>query len=805
LLVEDYAADRRLIEEYFKESGRHRFALHFCETLEQCKAYLHEHSVDLVLLDLHLPDSHGLETFESLNRDFPGLPVVVLTGRHAEDESIGVRSIEKGAQEFLSKTELNSQVLQRTVRYAIQRKQMMRRLDQAQQMAKMGTWGLDLQTNELTCSPTLYAILEKDSTHSLLHFGEYLEVVHPDDQEKVALCIKRACQHQASFKVDHRIEVPGGRIKYISLQGQMEEETPYHDAPRMVGTAQDITERAQVEVLTREKELADKSAKLRQDFLAKTSHEIRTPLNPILVLTDMLLRTEVTAEQREYLGIIRTAGDTLLALVNDILDLSKIEAGKIEFDCQPFNLSNVFNSIRDMMDINAKEKNIALNIDISPELPDVVEGDPVRLTQILLNLVGNAIKFTHGGEIQVTARQQSWVDDVLSVSFAVKDTGIGIPQDKLKVIFESFQQLESNVTRQYGGTGLGLTIVRQLVLLQGGQIFVESEVGVGSTFYFDLSFKVPSKDEEEQISESVSSALDTRASQVAPVRQLDQTLLEGLSVLLVEDNPLNQMVTKKLLNDWGIDVEIANNGKEGVAYIEDYDFDLVLMDIQMPEMDGYEATRHIRSQFPAPKRDVPIVALTANAFTGSDDECMRAGMNDYLSKPIEIGNLFDKIVAQVRRKPPFDPSRRLQPVSSHHRAEEATSGSHSKATYHPELDSTSAEAMPQTYTDLSYLNEISGGETEVIKAAVAKFVASTPEMLDQLDQQLANGDYEQLAKTAHKLKSSVAFMGIDAIKSDIEQMARGSVDHAKLPGMVAEIRSVVQASFDELQTAVSRM
>lgn len=803
LVVEDSLPDRRLIEEYFKEIGTQRYVLHHAQTLTQCKEYLNSHDIDLVLLDLNLPDSHGLSTFESLSREFPAMPVIVLTGRYAEDESIGIRSIEKGAQEFLSKTELSGQILQRTVNYAIQRKQMMRRLEQAHQMAKMGSWGLDLHTNELSFSAALSHIFEEESPHGFRHFGDYLAAVHPEDQEKVARRIKEACHTKSSFNVDHRILLSEGRIKHISLQGQMEE-TPHHRGSSMVGTIQDITDRVQVEELTRQKELADKTAKLRQEFLAKTSHEIRTPLNPILVLTDMLLRTDLSPEQREYLDIIRTAGDTLLALVNDILDLSKIEAGKIEFNCQPFNLNKVFDSIRDMMDINAKEKALELYIDIDPDLPEVVEGDPVRLTQILLNLVGNAIKFTHEGRIEVTAKCTKQTKDALTISFVVKDTGIGIPRDKLKVIFESFQQVESNATRQYGGTGLGLTIVRQLVLLQQGHIYVESELGQGSTFFFDLNFGLPHSEEEPESSTD----LATSIPQVAPPRQLDQSLVAGLRVLLVEDNPLNQMVTKKLLNDWDIATEVANNGREGVHLMQKQAFDLVLMDVQMPEMDGYEATRYIREKLPAPKCQVPIVALTANAFTGSNDECLRVGMNDYLSKPIEIGNLFDKIVTHVRKKEPRVVPSMLQPATIHHRSEPSaakpTNGAH-----HPELASIPVDPMPHTtYTDLSYLSELSGGEPDVIKAAVAKFVDSTPEMLDHLDEHLAKGQYIDLGKAAHKLKSSVAFMGITSIHDTIvkvETIAKSDGDKSPLPALIAEIRSVVQASFDELQTAVAQM
>jgi signal transduction histidine kinase/HPt (histidine-containing phosphotransfer) domain-containing protein len=763
----------------------------------------------VVLLDLKLPDSQGLTTFDSLARDFPSVPIVVLTGSHAEDESIGVRSIQRGAQDFLSKGELSAQILQRTVHYAIERKQMLRRLEQAQQLAKMGNWELDLESNELVCSATMYSIFEHVSNQSMRSIADYLKAIHPDDQLLVATKLKQACETRSSFKVDHRVLLPHGDLRYVSMQGQMEN-TPHQGASKMMGTAQDITERTRIETLTREKELATKAAKLRQDFLAKTSHEIRTPLNPILVLTDMLLRTDLTREQREYLDIIRTAGDTLLALVNDVLDLSKIEAGKIEFNFQPFQLTKVFDSIQDMMEINAKEKDLELTIDIDPRLPDLVIGDTVRLTQILLNLVGNAIKFTHEGHIEVSAYESSRSEDSLNIAFSVRDTGIGIPRDKLKIIFESFQQLEGNANRQYGGTGLGLTIVRQLVRLQHGHIDVDSEPGQGSTFSFELRFGLPLA-EATPVEEPPVSA--QRLPQAPNLRKLDLSLVEGLCVLLVEDNPLNQMVTQKLLNDWGITTDIANNGREGVQQIQQKSYDLVLMDIQMPEMDGYEATRFIRQQLPPPICHIPIVALTANAFSGSDDECMKVGMNDYLSKPIEIGNLFDKIVTHINRSGPSAAPRspippQPQPTGSYPAMAKGSHGT-SPAPVFPESDpSTSTELMPQTYTDLSYLTELSGGEPDLVKAAVEKFVDSTPEMLDRLNEHLASQNYKELARAAHKLKSSVAFMGIESIREAIvrvEVVSKSDGPKSELPGLVQQIRSVVQASYRELQDKVASM
>ncbi|MEL6853166.1 MAG: response regulator, partial [Bacteroidota bacterium] len=734
--------------------------------------------VDIILLDLQLPDSWGIQTFEMLYQEFPTLPFIVLTG--LSDENLGIRAVQKGAQDFLNKNDLNSSLLMRAIRYAIGRKKMMRRLEQAQQLAKVGNWELQIDRNLFSCSPQIYTLFEKPLGANFNSFVDYLQAVHQEDQASVALALKAAIEQGQPFKVDHRILMEDGRLKYVVMQGQVER----NEAGRptlILGTSQDITDRVRVDELIREKELALRAANLRQEFLAKTSHEIRTPLNPILLLTSLLLDSDLSPEQKEHLNTIRAAGETLLAVVNDILDLSKIEAGKIDFSRNPFSIRQVFEYIKDMLDLNARENGIGLILEVAEDIPPYVVGDNVRLTQILLNLVGNAIKFTNEGHVKVKALVKARDDKQIELSFSVEDTGMGIPQNKLKDIFESFQQIDSEANRRLGGTGLGLTIVRQLVRLQGGNIEVQSEEGKGSTFTFHLAFgySAAEKRQPEHI-------------------EIDKKRLLGLEVLLVEDNPLNQLVTKKLLSDWSIEVEIANNGKEGVDKLKEKDYDLVLMDVQMPEMDGYEATRYIRQQMAEPKAKTPIIALTANAFSGSDDECLKAGMDDYVSKPIEISNLYAKIVqhARVRKKP--------EPV---------TAGNASPATAEvvlPREENRQEEAEMErgNYTDLTYLEEISGGDNVIIRKTIDKFLETTPGILQQMQDCSQNQDYDSLAKCAHKLKSSVAFMGIEEARKailKIEHNAKNSENLPELPGLVHRVNQIINDSFVELRDTLSTL
>ena len=773
LLIEDNLGDIRLIEVYFREIDPWKYDLTYCETLAEGKEILRSAHIDAVLLDLGLPDSMGLQTFESLYNEFPEYPLIVLTG--VQDEEMGQLAVRKGAQDFLGKHDLNGQILSRTITYAIERKQMLSTLEKAQEMAKMGDWSLDLQTNEFRCSPQLLKIFELGPGKTFTQITDYIDAVHLDDRLALASVFNKACEDGQDFDFTHLVQYGEDRIKYVFLQGKVELDQNRKPI-RIIGTSQDITERKKVEDLERDKALSEKSAKLREEFLAKTSHEIRTPLNPILLLTDMLLDTALSLNQREYLNAIKTAGDTLLAVVNDILDLSKIEAGKIDFSRHTFSINRVFQSILEMLESSVLEKGIDLHRAIDEQMPDFVIGDTVRLTQILLNLVGNAIKFTSEGYIEMAAKVKGRSPGKINIQFLVKDTGIGIPQDKLKVIFDSFQQLNTETNQRHGGTGLGLAIVRQLVQLQGGTVSVESEVGIGSVFSFELEFDV------------------AEGEGVAPDISMDSNQLEGLSVLLIEDHPLNQVVTQKLLSDWGIELDIANNGKEGIERLEEKGYDLVLMDVQMPVMNGYEATRYIRQEMSAPTKDIPIIALTANAFSGSDDECLRVGMDDYVSKPIEIRNLYTKIVQHTLGKKKEEkeaPESKGAPSPSFQ--EESMKGANMNST---------------NYVDLSYLKEISGGDGMIIRKTVQKFLETTPAMLDSMDSQLAGEAYSDLGKTAHKLKSSVAFMGIEVIRDSIirvESITKSKENIDELDALLAQIRQITESSFSELEGEIAAL
>lgn len=417
----------------------------------------------------------------------------------------------------------------------------------------------------------------------------------------------------------------------ISLRKQIEEELV--EANRITEQSLKKVNKMLVELTAAKKEL-EESMKVKAQFMANMSHEIRTPMNAVIGFTELLLKTELSQEQKQYIEAVKTSGKNLLVIINDILDFSKIESGKLEFENIKFSLSQVISTVTELMLAKAGEKNIRLSTKIDQKIPDQLIGDPTRLNQILLNLVGNAIKFTNQGEVKITIELLSEATNVEELKFSVTDTGIGIPEDKLKSLFKAFTQVSNETTRKYGGTGLGLAIAKQLVEMQNGSISVKSKVAEGSTFSFILKFKKNEKPE-------------SGSNKV--VAKLDFKKLEGSTVLLVEDNLLNQILAKKVLTDWKLKVEVAENGLVAIDKLKKNNFDLILMDIQMPEMDGYDATKYIREKLTSPKSETPIIAMTAHALAGEAEKCIKAGMDDYISKPFDTQALYLKIDAALKK------------------------------------------------------------------------------------------------------------------------------------------------------------
>jgi len=920
LLVEDEWAHAKLVEVFLAGTTQLEVDITHVLSLKECLKSINKKSYDVVLLDLNLGDSKGLSTLEKLFEEAPHASVVLLTGN--DDERVGITAIQKGAQDFLNKNHLDTATLTKAVLYAHQRKKLQtdlalsnQQLREAQQLAKIGNYQIDIDNKKIFWSDQLFKLLGLPITTKASYMA-YHKTIIKTDRPNVVKQLKIAISSLRDFTIEHKIKVKDkiyyvrnagkayfddvarttkvvgtvqditeykeaenelaenrkryevifndsqeaiyvstfeGELKdrnaaFLKLVGCTEEElrtldnavnhfyvnledretfkaeiqekgavknypiqlkkyslkgsenqneiidceisaSLWRDADSQIlgyqGLIRDITEQKRTEARQNEIKAAARAAQIKNKFLANMSHEIRTPMNVVVGMTELLENTQLSEKQKSYLSSMKISSQNLVEIINAILDFSKIEEGKLFLENNSFNLHKLIENLFQTFIHQAKEKRISLFKQLDANLPNFTVGDSLRLNQILVNLIGNALKYTNEGEINLKVKLLEETDTTVNIKFSVEDTGIGIPEDKQPSIFESFTQASEDTTRLYGGTGLGLTITKQLVELMQGQISVESEPGKGSTFIFNAIFE---KDEisDQKDTNQISEKLD---EEILPNYDTDVEI----QLLLVEDHEMNQVVVSDLLKREfeNIKIDFAENGRIGVNKVSENFYHLVLMDINMPIMGGLDATREIRSTLPSPKNEIPIFALTAHAFSTEVQNCKNAGMNEFISKPINIKDLKSKIINTLNYIIPAskEPSNKKR-INGIHKNGHASKPNGVKIS--ETLINNTEMNGHESVIDLEPLKQLSGNDDTTLKTYISLLLKNTPSELEKLEKDTENKDWEELSKIAHKLKGTVGYMGITKIQETIRTVENNSARKLQLEEIPQQVEQVIK-------------
>jgi PAS domain S-box-containing protein len=626
--------------------------------------------------------------------------------------------------------------------------------------ASMGVWRLDLRSQERHFDEQVCRCLGIDPAHFAGTEEEFFAAVHPEDCDALRNALARTIASGAAYEAEYRAIWPDGSLHYIAARGQLARDAA--GQPQWIdGLVWDVTDRKQTEqALKSAKAAAEAANEAKSQFLANMSHELRTPMNAILGMIDVALPKATDPTVHDCLQTAKGSADLLLTLLNDLLDSAKVEAGKLELESAPFSLRRMLDQITRVLAVRASEKGLAFYCRVPDETPDVVTGDRMRLQQILLNLAGNAIKFTERGEVEIRLRAPSHNGET-HLEFAVQDTGIGIPPSGLERLFHPFAQADASMSRRFGGTGLGLSISKSLVELMGGTISVESELGKGSTFHVTVCLP---------LSEELPS--DFEAPVAIPAAASAQ-----LRVLLVEDNPANQKLATYILQDRGHTVEIAGDGQEAIYLTEQDRYDVILMDVQMPGMNGLEATAAIRKREDGGRR-VPIIAMTAHVMRGDRERCLAAGMNGYLSKPVNAQEMIGLVESLARGRGARDAATRNSVETSHQAA---------AVVFDPE------EALSRCFNSADMVREMS-----------QCFFDEVEHLFPQLRAALKQGDLGEVGRLGHRLKGTVVYLGAQPATEAARRVERFCKPSGGTPSEAEEAINALEHECIVLKAALSK-
>lgn len=793
LYIEDNDLDRMIMKRALNNSG-FPVVLRFAENMEEGRVATEDIEYDCIFLDYNLPGGTGLELLKMIRASGNESPIIIVTSHG--DEKIAVEAMKNGANDYIPKDFLSADGLSQSLRFVIRFREQERERIALQKELNAAQQQLQAVASN---SPIILFAFDQDQRLSLLEgrsqllFGVSSEVV----LNKGLVDVQRQLPMSAE---DVTLAMHGKEVTTVVAFNERYFEiyyAPVRDANQQVtgvmGIAADITtHKAAEEQLMQAKKMAEETSLMKEQFLANMSHEIRTPMNGIIGLTRILLETTLSQDQVHYLHLIKNCSNDLLVIINEILDFSKIEAGKMNFEQAPFPTREIVNHTIELFRTKAVEKSIRLFSEVDDQVPETLLGDRTRLNQVLNNLVSNAIKFTDQGEVSLKVSLRSRRDQEVTLDFEVRDSGIGIPTASLDTIFDSFTQASSDTTRKFGGTGLGLTIVKRLIELQGGSISVRSKVGQGTSFTFHLSFPVHC------------------ASSFRPVDIIQEEALDisHLRILIAEDHPVNRLIVKKLFRDWNTDVQFANNGKEVIELLQQREFDLVLMDIQMPEMDGNTAAKHIRTHLPEPICHIPIMAMTAHATQAERDKSFLVGMNEYICKPFDPCELRKKILAITQAKQttfnevietPANASAVILPEPS----------PNSKSTKARVSQEQIQVLLSEHKINLSYLKSIADGNDEFIIEMIELFLNKMPEALEQMEACFQHKNWDELRQIAHRIKPSFGYVGLvktQNMLADIEHLIEDPAgDPSRVARLMGEVRQISRSAFSQLEQQLSEL
>jgi signal transduction histidine kinase/DNA-binding response OmpR family regulator/HPt (histidine-containing phosphotransfer) domain-containing protein len=770
LVIDDDRAGRANLKNSLQSSG---LVYEFIECTNQAHAMevLNRDVFDCIFLEYHLGGANDLSLLKHIRQSGVKTPVVMTTAQGSEN--IAVELMKAGASDYIIKSQVNNftvpQILRNMVHIArIEREREAAikatelseaRLAEAQRIAKIGNWELNYEKGTVYWSPQVFSIFELDPARYTPTADKNMEFIYADDR-KIVSDILKTSKEGNQFNIDVRIVTSSG-IKYTNMQGYALASNG--KVTGSVGIIQDITERKLFEQeILQSRKMAESAVKAREIFLSNMSHEIRTPMNAILGFTRLLHDTSLTPEQKSFLEAIHFSGEKLLVIINDILDLSKIQSGKMTFEKAEFNLSELIKSITTNFKQKAAEKGLQFTYQIRQHVPNILKGDAARLNQVLTNLLNNAIKFTEKGNVHLEVLSTGAYDGKYALEFKVTDTGIGIPEEKQAQVFESFVQGTGDTTRKYEGTGLGLTIVKSIVELQEGKIALKSASGKGSTFTISLAF-------DQAVQHVQHAEINSTTQEVIES-------LEGISVLVVEDNAVNQLLVKKVLQKFGCKTDVASNGVRAIESLRTGRYDIVLMDIQMPEMDGFEATQYIRTKLPPPVCNIPIIAMTAHSFVPEVEKTKKVGMTDYIIKPFRQEVLFEVLCKNVVK---VDDAKVVP--------------------FHQRHDTS------KFIIDLNPLYALSKDDDDFIVEIIRVYDKQTQKFTERLREAMRSHNYNMIKSTCHQIKGSYGMLRMNELKKNLEetemifQRESYKADFEKLCVLVDNIISLISAVNEEVK------